>query len=42
MQTVSDNHGKMCKGIFYDMDFPWSEDTLALLGPKWLTEASID
>ena len=39
MQTVSDHNGKMCKGIFYDMDFPWSEDTLALLGPAWLTKA---
>ncbi|CAK9112003.1 unnamed protein product [Durusdinium trenchii] len=38
-ETVRDKHTQKCKGIFYNMEFPWSENTLKEMGPQWLTKA---
>lgn len=37
--TVQNNHNKVAKGIFFGIEFPWSESTLLDMGPAWLTRA---
>ncbi|CAJ1436436.1 unnamed protein product [Effrenium voratum] len=39
MEDVMANHQKPCRGLFYGMVFPWSEQTLESMGPAWLTKA---
>lgn len=36
---VTAGHNRVAKGMFYDLDFPWSEETLIEFGPSWLTKA---
>lgn len=37
--TVKNGHQKEARGMFYDLLFPWSEETLAQFGANWLTTA---
>eukprot|EP00930_Biecheleria_cincta_P038999 TRINITY_DN26817_c0_g1_i1.p1 TRINITY_DN26817_c0_g1~~TRINITY_DN26817_c0_g1_i1.p1 ORF type:complete len:648 (-),score=107.25 TRINITY_DN26817_c0_g1_i1:105-1949(-) len=37
--TVQSNHNRVSKGVFYGIEFPWSEATLQEMGPAWLTRA---
>jgi len=39
IEQVSANHTKICPGIIYGMDFPWSAESLEEFGPDWLTKA---
>jgi len=39
METVTNGHMKTAPGMFYGMDFPWSEELLGQYGPVWLTKA---
>lgn len=39
VDTVQAGYDKVAKGMFYGIEFPWSEKTMAEFGPKWLTQA---
>jgi len=38
-EMVKLGHDTMSEGILYGTEFPWNEETLIELGPKWLTKA---
>jgi len=38
-KLVEENHTRHAPGMIYGLDFPWSEATLAEMGPEWLTHA---
>lgn len=39
MDTVTDNYERKAPGVMYGLPFPWSEETMAEMGPDWLTAA---
>lgn len=39
MEQVTANSGTVSKGMFYGIEFPWSEQLLVQFGPRWLTKA---
>jgi hypothetical protein len=38
-QVVMENHMRVKPGLFYGLDFPFTEKMLFEMGPKWLTKA---
>jgi len=38
-EWVVNNHKKVCKGMFYNLVFPWNEEMLLDYGAEWLTRA---
>lgn len=38
-EQVIENHMKRAPGMFYGLDFPWTEPMLLSFGPEWLTKA---
>mmetsp|Transcript_126225 Transcript_126225/g.247468 ORF Transcript_126225/g.247468 Transcript_126225/m.247468 type:complete len:543 (-) Transcript_126225:66-1694(-) len=36
---VMENHAKVAPGMFYGLEFPWTEQRLIDMGPAWLTKA---
>eukprot|EP00930_Biecheleria_cincta_P022699 TRINITY_DN16543_c0_g1_i1.p1 TRINITY_DN16543_c0_g1~~TRINITY_DN16543_c0_g1_i1.p1 ORF type:complete len:655 (+),score=120.22 TRINITY_DN16543_c0_g1_i1:34-1998(+) len=39
MEAVMGNHQKLCVGLFYAIEFPWTAQMLEDFGPSWLTDA---
>jgi len=39
IETVTNGHMKKAPGMFYGLEFPWTEELLAEFGPAWLTKA---
>lgn len=39
VETVTNGHMKKAPGMFYGLEFPWTEELLAEFGPAWLTKA---
>eukprot|EP00413_Alexandrium_margalefii_P001641 CAMPEP_0204511154 /NCGR_PEP_ID=MMETSP0661-20131031/275_1 /ASSEMBLY_ACC=CAM_ASM_000606 /TAXON_ID=109239 /ORGANISM="Alexandrium margalefi, Strain AMGDE01CS-322" /LENGTH=693 /DNA_ID=CAMNT_0051516225 /DNA_START=26 /DNA_END=2107 /DNA_ORIENTATION=- len=39
IDTVTANHRRRAPGMFYHMEFPWTESMLIEMGPEWLTKA---
>jgi len=39
LDTVTSHHNTVAPGLFYGIEFPWSEAMLIKFGPAWLTKA---
>jgi len=39
IDAVLANHARRAPGMIYGIEFPWNEDSLAEMGPQWLTAA---